>query len=407
MTSALYVFLAFLIGLGAGTALDHAPLTAAIEPIGKLWINALRMPVLPLIVALTITGIARTRDTRDAGALTLRALLTFIALIALFTAVMTPLAPILLGGMTLAPEAVAELQAGAPAPAAAPALTLSGWFTSLIPVNPVQAAAEGALLPLVVVALLYGLALTRVAEATRRLQVDFFQGVADVLIVLIRWVLRLAPIGVFALAFALGERVGLPAAGAVAHYLAVTTAAILVAGVVLGLLTVVVGRVAPRAFVAALGPSLAIALSSRSSLAALPALIDGVRRHLALPERVTGVVIPLGASVFKFNAAITWAFGAVFVATLYGRELAGTNLLLFGLGTVLLSLTTPGIPSGGFFVQAPLYALVGLPPEGLGILIAIDLIPDIFKTAINVMGYASAATLVARFDRTPAEDPPS
>jgi proton glutamate symport protein len=149
-------------------------------------------------------------------------------------------------------------------------------------------------------------------------------------------------------------------------------------------------------FLAAIAPALVIAFSSRSSLAALPVLITGVREKLRLPEPVIGVVIPLAASIFKFNAAITWALGAVFVGALYGVELHAAQLVTFGIGTVLLSLTTPGIPSGGFLVQAPLYLAVGLPPEGLGILIAVDLVPDVFKTAINVTGYASAAVIAGR-----------
>lgn len=156
-----------------------------------------------------------------------------------------------------------------------------------------------------------------------------------------------------------------------------------------------IGRVTPRALLGAISPALVIGISSRSSLAALPVLITGLREKLKTPEPVLGVVVPLAASIFKFNAAITWALGAVFVAALYGVDVSAAHWLTFGVGTVLLSLTTPGIPSGGFLVQAPLYLAIGLPAEGLGILIAIDLIPDMFKTPINVMGYASAAAIAS------------
>ena len=398
MNPALQVFLAFVVGLGAGIVVPSEGVLRAVEPLGTLWINALRMPILPLIVMLTIAGIAKARDTREAGVLTGRAIVTFLLLLVTFTAIMTALAPLLLAGLPLDPAATAALRASASADAvsAGAQLTVSGWLLSLVPTNPIKAAADGALLPLVFFALLYGLALTRLPEDVRRRQGDGAQGIADVLIVIIRWVLLVAPIGVFALAYGLGAKVGAPAAAAVARYLVVTSLAICAGGVVLTVMTLVIGRVAPKAFGAALGPALVIALSSRSSLAALPVLITGVRQHLRLPEPVIGVVMPLAASLFKFNAAITWALGAVFVGALYGVELHAAQLVTFGVGTVLLSLTTPGIPSGGFLVQAPLYLAVGLPAEGLGILIAIDLIPDLFKTAINVTGYASAAVIVAR-----------
>jgi Na+/H+-dicarboxylate symporter len=398
MNPALQVLLAFLAGLGAGIAVPTEAILRAVEPVGTLWINALRMPILPLIVMLTIAGIAKARDTREAGALTGRAVLTFLVLLVVFTAIMTALAPLLLAGLPLDPAATEALRASASSEAATGGaqLSVSGWLLSLIPTNPIKAAADGALLPLVFFALLYGLALTRMPDEVRTRQGEGAQGIADVLIVIIRWVLLLAPIGVFALAYGLGAKVGAPAAAAVARYLIVTSLAILMGGVLLGIITVVVGRVSPKVFLAAIAPALVIAFSSRSSLAALPVLITGVREKLRLPEPVIGVVIPLAASIFKFNAAITWALGAVFVGALYGVELHAAQLVTFGIGTVLLSLTTPGIPSGGFLVQAPLYLAVGLPPEGLGILIAVDLVPDVFKTAINVTGYASAAVIAGR-----------
>lgn len=398
MNPALQVLFAFLAGLGAGIAVPTEAILRAVEPVGTLWINALRMPILPLIVMLTIAGIAKARDTREAGALTGRAVLTFLVLLVVFTAIMTALAPLLLAGLPLDPAATDALRASASSEAASGGaqLSVTGWLLSLIPTNPIKAAADGALLPLVLFALFYGLALTRMPDDVRTRQGEGAQGIADVLIVMIRWVLLLAPIGVFALAYGLGAKVGAPAAAAVARYLVVTSLMIIIGGVLLGFITVVIGRVSPKTFIAAIAPALVIAVSSRSSLAALPVLITGVREKLRLPEPVIGVVIPLAASIFKFNAAITWALGAVFVGALYGVELHTAQLVTFGIGTVLLSLTTPGIPSGGFLVQAPLYLAVGLPPEGLGILIAVDLVPDVFKTAVNVTGFASAAVIAGR-----------
>jgi proton glutamate symport protein len=397
------VFLAFVAGLVAGTLAGTDALVSIIEPIGTLWINAIRMPVIPLLFALTVAGIAASRDTRAAGRVTFRALLIFVALLAVTSAAATALAPVLLGSMTLDAASTAALRASVASSAAdAQPMTLVGWLLGLIPVNPIGAAADGALLPLVIFALLYGLALTQVDEAHRTQQVALFRGIAATLLRVIEWVLALAPIGVFALAFTLGTRVGAPAAGAVVRYLAVTSAAVIVVMGVLYVLMITVGRVPARQLVAALLPAQLIALSSRSSLAALPALIEGVHERLHLPERVTGVVLPLAASVFKINAGVTWVFGAVFVAKLYGVPFGVDQLVIFGIATVLLAFTTPGIPSGGFFVQAPLYVAVGLPPEGLGVLIAVDLVLDMFKTAANVTGFAAAAVLAAPRDAAPA-----
>src|SRR4030095_473536 len=125
---------------------------------------------------------------------------------------------------------------------------------------------------------------------------------------------------------------------------------------------------------------------------------------LGLPASVAGFVLPLCASIFKVNSPISWPLGAVLVSQLYGVDFSGTSLVIFSIGSVILSLTVPGIPSGGFFVQAPLYMTVGLPPEGLGILIAVDFIPDLFKTLLNLTSYASTALIVSRGERAAMGD---
>ncbi len=403
MNPAVRVFAAFVVGLSMGIIIDNATALKIIEPVGTLWINALRMPILPLIVALTVSGIASIENARQASRLTARALIVFTAMLVLYTCIATPLAPIVLSGLSMDPSSVEALRGSIPA-STVPAvkLTFVDWVLSLVPTNPIKAAADGALLPIVVFSIAYGFALTKASTAVREAQVKLLQGLADVLILLIRGVLVVAPIGVFALSYALGAKVGSSAVGAVALYTGVVVATLIVAIACTYGIVAVIGRVSPIKFGSALFPSQTIALSSRSSLAALPALIDGVRAKLNVAPAVTSVVLPLAASVFKLNSAVTWSFGAVLVARLYGVHLDATAWVIYAIGTVLLSFTTPGIPSGGFFVQAPLYATVGLPAEGLGILIAIDLIPDAFKTALNVTGYGAAAVLVDRWGRRDA-----
>ncbi|MCU0633659.1 MAG: dicarboxylate/amino acid:cation symporter [Gemmatimonadaceae bacterium] len=400
MNAPLRVLLAFLAGLAGGILVEVPALARAIEPVGQLWVNAIRMPIIPLLMALTISGIAGAETTREAGRLSTRALVVFLVILVTSAAIATPLAVRLLDGLSFDPAATASLRASAGVDGATVArLTLRDWVTSLVPSNPLKAMADGALLPLVVFAVCYGLALTRTAPATRAAQLGAARGVADVLLVLIGWVLALAPVGVFALAWTLGATVGLPAAGAVVRYLLATTATVAAAAVLLVLVTSVLARVPLMRLVRALGPALLIAATTRSSLAALPAVLSGLRSGLAVRDRVIGVVVPIAASLFKPNSPWTWPFGAMLVARLYGVELDAGQWAVFALGSVLLSFTTPGIPSGGFFVQAPLYAAVGLPAEGLGILIALDLLPDIAKTALNVTSYASSTVLVDRWEQ--------
>ncbi len=393
----LQVATALVAGFVAGMLLRATPVPRFIEPLGTVWINAIRMPVLPLIVTMLIASIAGSKDTRQIGTLGARTLAVMLVLLSFFAIIMTPLATVLLGGLTFDAGSTAALREAARFdPALLQQVSLKEWLLSLVPNNPIRAAADGALLPLVIFSLAYGMALSRVRDEIRETHVRFCQGVADAMVTIIRWVVVVAPIGVFALAMSVGARLGAAAASAIIVYILACVGCLIVAIALLYVITARVGGVPLRVLAPALLPAQTIAFTSRSSLAALPVLLTDAPTKLGLPPAVAGFVLPLCASIFKLNSPITWPLGAVLVSQLYGVEFGGTNLVIFAIGSVILSLTVPGIPSGGFFVQAPLYLAVGLPPEGLGLLIAVDFIPDLFKTLLNLTSYASTALLVAR-----------
>jgi proton glutamate symport protein len=402
----LQVAVALVAGFVAGMALRSTPVPQLIEPLGTLWINAIRMPVLPLIVTLLIASIAGARDNRRIGALGVRTLAVMLALLSMFAIIMMPLAQFLLGGIEFDPASTASLREAARFdPALLTQVSLKEWLLSLVPNNPIRAAADGALLPLVIFSLAYGMALSRVSPVIRETHVQFCQGVSEAMITVIRWVVLVAPIGVFALSVSVGARLGAAAAGAIVVYILACVVALSLAIALLYLIMWRVARVPLGVLGPALLPAQTIAFTSRSSLAALPVLLTEAPAKLGIPQSVAGFVLPLCASIFKPNSPITWPLGAVLVAQLYGVAFGGTNLVIFAIGCVILSLTVPGIPSGGFFVQAPLYLAVGLPPEGLGILIAVDFIPDLFKTLLNLTSYASTALLVAKYEPAAASPP--
>lgn len=403
----LQVAVALVAGFGAGVLLRSTPVPGFIEPLGTVWINAIRMPVLPLIVTMLIASIAGSEDTRRIGTMGARTLVVMLVLLSLFAVIMTPLAKFLLGGLTFDPASTAALREAARFdPTLLQQVTLREWLLALVPDNPIRAAADGALLPLVIFSLAYGMALSRVSEGIRETHVRFCQGVADAMSTIIRWVVAVAPVGVFALAVSVGARLGTAAAGAIIVYILACAGCLLVALALLYLVTVRLGQISLRTLVPALLPAQTIAFTSRSSLAALPVLLNDAQSKLGLPPAVAGFVLPLSASIFKLNSPITWPLGAVLVSRLYGIDISGTNLVIFAIGSVILALTVPGIPSGGFFVQAPLYLAVGLPAEGIGILIAVDFIPDLFKTLLNLTSYASTALIVSRGERSsPAAAP--
>ena len=390
------------LGLAAGIALGAAPARAAdaivtlAEPVGTLWVNAIRMTVIPLIVPLLIVGVAGAGDPRSVGRLGIRAFIFFVTLLIMAATFTALVAPWLFGYLELDPAATAALRATAQVDLpAAEELTFRSWLLSIIPVNPFRALADGALLAVVFFTLTYAFALTRVSAEVREGQVRFFRGVSDAIFVVVRWVLALAPIGIFALALVLGSRLGASVVGAIGFYVAMTIGIHVFLAIFLYLLAVVGGRVPLPAFARAVLPAQIVAASTRSSLASLPALIEGARQ-LRLSPAVTGFVLPFAVSIFKLTSPVYWMIGALFVGELYGIHLGAAQIATLAAGAVVLNASSPGIPSGGLLIQAPLYAAVGLPVEGLGILIAVDTVPDSVKTPFNVTADLAVAAVLSR-----------
>ncbi len=378
---------------GMATAVD------ALAPVGTLWVNAIRMTLVPLVVSMLVTSVAGVADVRAVGRLGGRALVWFVVLL-LGCAVLAALAaPALFRYVPVDATAAAALRAHAAAASGTPAEvpTLGGFLTGLVPVNPLKAAVDGAMLPLIVFTLLFAAAVTRLAPEPRALVTGFFRAVSDAMLVVVGWVLALTPIGVFALAAGLGRDLGAGAIGAVGGYVLILCGLVTVVTLLCYPVAAVFGRVSMRTFARAVLPAQAVAVSSRSSLASLPALIAGFRTTLGERPAVTGFVLPLAVSTFKLDTPVADLAGPLFLAHLYGVPLGPGQIATMTLVTIAMSFSNPGIPSGGLFVvTAPVLLAVGLPLEGIGLLIAADAIPDVFNTLVNVTGDMTVATILAR-----------
>ena len=385
------VLLALGIGIAGGIAIaasHNASLIAAadfVAPIGTLWVNAIRMTVIPLVVSLLITGVASAADITAVGRLGGRTLIVFLMLLAIVAIAVMPLSYLLFGFLpahTAAPSgfAIGESQ------------TFAKWLTSLLPTNPIAAAAAGDMLPLILFVLLFALAIAKSGERTL---VQFFQAVVNAMLILVRWIIWLAPIGVFALVLPLAAHAGASVAGAFGFFIAAySLACVLVILLLYPVVRIATGIPMRRFARAALPPQL-IAFSSSSSIASLPALIDAAERDLALPKDVVGFVLPLAASMFKIAAPLSWTVGAYFVGWFYGIPLGISQLATIAFAALFLAFAAPGVPRGGFIMLTPLFLAIGLPAEGIGLLIAVDAIPDTFASALNSTGFLAAATIVS------------
>ena len=411
MSLTLRVLIGLVAGLVAGIVISLFPsfngVVPVVEPFGTLFINAIRMTVVPLVFACLLVGVADAADARVIGRLGRRSIVVFVIVALAAAAFGALLAQPLLELLPIDAASSESLRAMAASASAATEAgtkqlpTAAEWFVSLVPVNPVKSAADGAMLPLIVFALAFGIALLKLPERRREPVISFFRTVFDAMLVLVRWVLDLAPYGVFALALPLAARLGISAAGAVAYYMALVALVCVLFGILLYPAAALLGRVPIREFARATAPAQAVAFSARSSLAALPVMIEEATTTLKLPAEISTFFLPLAASVFRTGSAAMLTIGVLFVARLYGVELAPTQLATVIVTATLVSFSVPAIPAGSILVMVPVMMAAGVPIAGIGLLLGIDTIPDMFRTTLNVTGSMAAATVVAREGRAP------
>ena len=211
---------------------------------------------------------------------------------------------------------------------------------------------------------------------------------------IVEWLLLVAPVGVFFLVLPLAARTGLDLVGAMGHFLLVACGLITISLVALYPVASWFGGVPVLRFARACVKPQAVGFSTRSSLASLPAMLEAAEKDLELDPKVSGIVLPVATAVFKYASPIARITGTIFVAHLYGIELGALGIAVIAAAIAALSFYSPGVPSGGLFVMTPVYVALQLPVEGIGLLIALDLIPDMFITTANVTADMAVAAVL-------------
>jgi Na+/H+-dicarboxylate symporter len=379
-------------------------LAGALRPIGQLWISALLLLVLPLVITTTLASITGMPREESAGALGVRALLVFVASLAIGGVITVGLGSVIIEQWPVNADVVAAVTAATPVPdaarqvAAAPAsMGLAEWLGGLLPQNLFEAARRGDLLPVLLFALFVGIAITRLPDEHRVPLTQLSRAAAAAMLTSIRWMLWFVPGGVFIFTYLFVLSAGGIAAGVVAGFIVFVSAMVLLFVVLWYPVAVLFGRTTLREFQHAVAPAQLVALSTSSSMASLPALIDGARTRLRLPESSTGFVLPLATSLFKANRTISSTAKLLFLAHIYAIPLSAGTLATFLLTVLVLSFSTIGLPGGASaFKTAPAYLAAGIPIEALVITEAAETIPDLFKTLLNVTANMSVAVLLSR-----------
>jgi Na+/H+-dicarboxylate symporter len=375
------------------------------EQVGGVWLDGLRMTIIPLVVSLLVTGVARTADSARGDRLALRSVATFVVLLLLSTAIAAALVPCVLFAFPMPAQAAGSLAASlteAPAPAGAP-VGIGAFLRSIVPANPVAAAANDALLPLIVFTAVFAVALSRLPEARREPVTAFFAAIGDAMLVVVDWVLRIAPLGVFALAFSVGAHAGAAALGALAHYVVVVSAAGLAAWALAYPIATLCGRIHLLRFVSAALPAQAVALSTQSSLASLPSMLAACDA-LGVKADVSRVSLPIAVAIFRVTSPAMNLAVAIYVAHWLAIPLGPGAIAAGAAAAAVTTVGSVSLPGQVSFLTSitPICVAMGIPIEPLALLLAVEMIPDLVRTVGNVTMDIAATAAIGR-DSSPRE----
>jgi len=382
------ILIGMVLGLITGVVLG--PDAEVLKPIGTLFVNSIKMLIVPLVFCSLIVGITSMEDTGKMGRVGLKALALYLGSTAIAISIG------LLLGHLFTPGAGIEMTASAPLPDPKAAPSLVDTLVALVPKNPVQALASGEILQIIVFAVGLGLSLNLIGDHGKP-AVALFKSLAEAIYKLTDLVMQFAPIGVFALVAWVAGKYGLEVLlplikviGVV--YLGCVVHVLLVYGGAVSLLA----RLNPLRYFKGIVTAQTIAFSSTSSSGTLPVSLKCAQENLGVSKGISSFVLPLGATINMDGTAIYQGVTALFIAQAFGVDLSMADYLTIVVTATLASIGTAGVPGAGLIMLSLVLTTVGLPMEGLAIIAGIDRILDMARTTVNVSGDLLVALLVGR-----------
>ena len=387
------IFIALALGAGLGIALNqtgHADIALAIKPIGTMFVNAIKMLIVPLIFVSLVVGMMSMQDLGKMGRVGLKTVVLYLFTTAIAITIGLGL------GIVLQPGAGIDMSAAASAVESEAAPSVIQIIVDLIPTNPIAAAVDGNVLQIIVFAILFGIAINLAGEKATPVRV-FFESLSEVIYKLTAIIIAFAPYGVFALMVWVAGTYGLdmllPLGKVIfAVYLGCVIHALLVYGGMIKLLA----RLNPVRFFQGVFEPAMVAFTSTSSSGTLAVSMTAAEKNLGVSRGISSFVLPLGATINMDGTALYQGVCALFVAQAFGVDLSGTDYLTIILTATLASIGTAGVPGAGVIMLSLVLASVGLPLEGVAVIAGIDRILDMARTALNVTGDCAVAVVVAK-----------
>lgn len=402
------IVLAVIAGLltGKDTTILGVSTYASYAFIGTLFLNALKMIIVPLVASSIITGIAGIGGSKNLGRLGGKTILfyAFSSLLAILLglALVNTIQPGMIDGAPAGSQLnltvdSAERDAMMDKVAGRDISDISEVFLRLVPTNVVAAAANGQMLGLIFFCLVFGFFITRIDAERGSLLKNFWQGIFDVSMLITMWVMKFAPIGVFGLVAKTVAATGFSAfMPLLKFFFCVALALCAHAFIVLPLLLKFIGRVSPKRFLGVMSPVMLMAFSTASSSATLPLTLETVERDAGVSNGVTSFVLPLGSTINMDGTALYECVAAMFIAQAYGLDLSFVQQFTIVLVALLTSIGVAGIPAASLVAITVILGVIGLPLEGLGLLLVTDRLLDMMRTAVNVFSDSCGAVIIAR-----------
>lgn len=399
------LFLAIFIGsftsvLRTSTGLDLYPFY---EFFGTLFLNALKMIIVPLIVSSIVVGIAGIQQDRAFARMGTKTLLYYIATSTI--AIVIGLILVMIFQPGLIDGAPAKDVLGLHADTAevtakvgdASTSDISSIFLRMIPANIVQAAAQGQMLGLIFFSLLFGYFIGQLRDKLKMSLQQFFEAVFEVMMKITDLIMRFAPIGVFALVAKIVATSGIDVFIPLAKFFFIVLAALAIhMFIVMPVLLKIIGRVQPTRHIQAMSPALLTAFSTSSSSATLPVTMECVEDRAGVSNRTSSFVLPLGATINMDGTALYECVAALFIAQAYGLALGFGEQFTVVVLALMTSIGVAGIPAASLVAITIILGAMGLPLEGIGLILAVDRVLDMCRTAVNVFSDSCGAVIIAR-----------
>lgn len=395
------VFIALIAGAVVGLALNLSGaaqegsflhtnvVTGLFELVGKLFINALKMLVVPLVFVSLVPGIVGIGDISLLGRVGIKAFSLYILTTAIAITLGISIASFFGIGKGLTVTADADFS-GREAP------PLIDVFTNIIPSNPIAAMANGDMLSIIFFAIVFGVSLLAVKKESPDL-ILWIDQANKVMMKMVTLVMHFAPYAVFCLMGKAMAELGLELFGKLIAYVVVLVAVLLLhGGVVLGILLKVFARVRVISFYKKIRSAQMFAFSTASSAATIPATMQAVQQRMGVDRSVSSFTVPLGATINMDGTAIMQGVATVFIANIYGIELGFSGFITVIVMAVLASIGTAAVPGVGLVMLTLVFNQVGLPVEGIGLVLGVDRLLDMVRTAVNITGDAAVTTIVAK-----------